>query len=398
MRQDAKDSGRLFDESKLDEHMAIRIDGETKPLSVWRELTDALPVSAGRGATTSAIEQKVESEVQDHIAMRKAQTGQDPLPGEIAQIRKDEWTKVASDEKLSDEAKRLAVEHLKKQIAYLDSQAAHLRDSAGTLTTAQQMFGRSRSTEIARNKVLQNAQTMGSIFDQFETTMDDPHPNGVTDQTLIAEFIRSKHPGSARIGDEESMRIQLAHEGFRNPEAIARAWWTGTALLPEQRQQMHDVLKRAYEAQIGGAEMLLDGYQQELEAQHVPPQIFMLPEMGSKSHPIRPRWAREEDAKAEAAVAAQDAGFAAAEKAAGIQPVAPDSVPGQGTRRQGTTAPAAPTKTTVPTTHGVREMLHNVNPFHRQAETAKTGPAQLNEERIINGERARWDGKNWVTF
>ena len=304
-RQDAKDAGRLFDESKLDENMAIRIDGETKPLSVWRELTDSLPVTAGRSATTSAIEQKVESEVQDHIAMRRAQTGQDPLPGEIAQIRKDEWTKVATDDAQSEEMKTLALAHARKANALLDAQAQHLRDSGGGITPQLDMFARSRAAELARNKVYQAAQVQGNLYDQFLRTMDDPNPNAVTDQTLIAEFIRAKHPGSARVGDQESARIELARAGVSNARAIAYRVWGGQSLLPEQRTQMADVLKRSYEASKAGAEQLVDGYQSQLEARGIPPQIYMLPEVGSTNDPIRPKWARDADAKAAQDEAAQ---------------------------------------------------------------------------------------------
>jgi hypothetical protein len=358
MRQDAKDAGRLFDESKLDETMAIRIDGETKPLSVWRELTDALPVSAGRGATTSAIEQKVESEVQDHIAMIKARTGQEPLPAVIAQLRKDEWNKVATDETQSEEMKTLALEHARKANALLDAQAAHLRDSGGGISPQLDMFARSRAAELARNKVYQAAQVQGNLYDQFLRTMDDPNPNAVTDQTLIAEFIRAKHPGSARVGDQESARIELARAGVSNARAIAYRVWGGQSLLPEQRAQMADVLKRSYEASKAGAEQLVDGYQSQLEARGIPPQIYMLPGVGSTNDPIRPKWAREADAKdaAEAAAAEQATKFRGGGGVAGGVSQSPAQIRASGGRKLipgATEAQAAPAQKAAASAQGV---------------------------------------------
>jgi len=344
MRQRAKDAGRLFDESKLDDSMAIRIDGETRSLKSWRELTNALPPSASAKATTSAIEQKVNSEVQDHIAMIKARTGQDPTPETVLQLTKDEWNKVATDESQSEEMKKLALEHARKANALLDAQAANLRASAkahGTavLTPQQELAGRAIATKLNQNKVYVQAQQAGNLYDQFLATMNDPHPNGVTDQTLIAEFIRAKHPGSSRVGDEESLRIELARAGVSNPRAIAARIWGGQALLPEQREQMADVLKRSYEAQVAGAQMIVDGYGQMLKARGIPEGMFIMPEAGSKAHPIRGYWMREAEQQIEAEQAAQDAGFAAAEKASGIQPLAPDSQPG-GNLRRGRGAPA----------------------------------------------------------
>jgi hypothetical protein len=308
MRQQAKDSGRVFDESKLDDNMAIRIDGETKPLSVWRELADALPPSAGRGATTSAIEQKVESDVQDQIAIIRARTGREPLTAEVSQIRKDEWNKVATEQDQSEEMKKLALEHARKANRYLDATTAEALAKAhagGGITSQQDIFARSRMAELSRNKVFVQAQAQGNLYDQFLQTMNDPHPNGITDQTLIAEFIRAKHPGSARVGDQESMRIELARAGVSNPQAIAAQLFSGTALLPKQRQEMADVLKRSYEASRAGAEMLMDGYQSQLEARQIPPQPYLLPGVGSTHDPIRPKWQRDLDAKDAAEEAAQ---------------------------------------------------------------------------------------------
>jgi hypothetical protein len=311
MRQRAKDAGRLFDESKLDDSMAIRIDGETRSLRSWRELTNALPPSASAGATTSAIEQKVNSEVQDHIAMIKARTGQEPTPDVVLQLTKDEWNKVATDESQSEEMKKLALEHARKANALLDAQAANLRASAkqhGTavLTPQQELAGRAIATKLAQNKVYQQAQQMGALYDQFLGTMNDPHPNGVSDQTLIAEFIRAKHPGSSRVGDEESLRIELARAGVSNPRAMANRVWNGQALLPEQREQMADVLRRSYESGKAGAEMLVDGYGQMLKARGIPEGMFIMPEGGSKTNPIRGYWVRDAEKQIADEQAAQE--------------------------------------------------------------------------------------------
>jgi hypothetical protein len=98
----------------------------------------------------------------------------------------------------------------------------------------------------------------------------------------------------------------LARAGVSNPRAMANRVWNGQALLPEQREQMADVLRRSYESGKAGAEMLVDGYGQMLKARGIPEGMFIMPEGGSKTNPIRGYWVRDAEKQIADEQAAQE--------------------------------------------------------------------------------------------